>query len=164
MAILCQEMLPANRKAQCSTIEMKEPERLEDHDEPIELHRAGQLQRSPETMRNIQLFVNNFEDVNLKDDFEPSTSSSLERKFPKLNKYYQASSFSIDSWSIDSSVTEDFEGFENIRHTKKLMPSSHKKTIIIASTILACTIMLSIVLGLGFLKPIPTQKLPRTGK
>ena len=70
MAILCQEMLPANRKAQCSTIEMKEPERLEDHDEPIELHRAGQLQRSPETMRNIQLFVNNFEDVNLKDDFE----------------------------------------------------------------------------------------------
>ena len=143
---------------------MKETEGLHDHGEPIELHRAGQLRRCPETMRNIQLFVNNFEDVNLNDSFEPDNSCTLERKFPNLNKYYQASSFSIDSWSIDSTMTEESEGFRNIRHTKSWVPSSYKKTIVISSTILACTIILSTVLGAGLLKPEPAQNLPRIGK
>ena len=165
MAVLSQQIpYPDDRQNHVTTIEMKETEIIEDHGEPIELHRAGQLRRSPETMRNIQLFVNNFEDVNLKDSFEPDNAGTLERKFPNLNKYYQASSFSIDSWSIDSTVTEESEGFSNIRHSKNWVPSSYKKTIVISSTILACTIILSTVLGAGLLKPEPAQNLPRIGK
>ena len=81
----------------------------------VELYRVGRLQRSPKTIRNIQLFVNNFENANVKDDFEPETARNFESKFPRLNKHFEESSFSIDSWSLDSISTDAFNGDRDAR-------------------------------------------------
>ena len=130
----------------------------------VELYRVGRLQRSPKTIRNIQLFVNNFENANVKDDFEHDSACNFESKFPKLNKHFEASSFSIDSWSIDSTSTEEFNGHRDARKIVNWVPKSYKKTIVISSTILVCTIVVSTVLGLGFFKPTIHPQLPRIGK
>ena len=145
-------------------------EKSNDDSQEVELYRVGRLQRSPKTVRNIQLFVNNFEEANAKDDFEPDSACNFDSRFPKLNRHFEASSFSIDSWSIDSTSTEEFSEHRDARKIVNWVPKTYKKTIVISSTILVCTIVVSTVLGLGFFKPtihttdtINTQ-LPRIGR
>ena len=138
-------------------------EASENDEQLIELHRAGKLQRSPETTRNIQLFVTNFEDVNLEEDFEPERKYDVEQRISMLNKSYNTSTFSIDSWSINSTITEKFDGFEDTEKITDWVPTSYKKTIVICFTILAFAIIMSTVFGASYLKQMTDQQLPRIG-
>lgn len=138
-------------------------EEWENDDQLIELHRAGKLQRSPETTRNIQSFVTNFEDVNLEEDFEPEGKCDVEQRISKLNKSYNTSTFSIDSWSINSTITEKFDGFEDTGRLRDWMPASYKKTIVICFTTLASAIIVVTVFGASHVKQMTNQQLPRIG-
>ena len=138
-------------------------EESENDDQLIELHRAGKLQRSPETIRNIQLFVTKFEDVNLEKDFEPERKYDIEQRISKLNKSYSTSTFSIDSWSTNSTTTEKFDGFEETGRLRDWIPASYKKTIVICFTILASAIIVVTVFGASHVKQMTNQQLPRIG-
>ena len=138
-------------------------EASENDDQLIELHRAGKLQRSPETIRNIQLFVTNFEDAKMEEDPEPERKYDVEQRISKLNKSYNTSTFSIDSWSINSTITEKFDGFEDTGRLRDWMPASYKKTIVMCFTILASAIIVVTVLGAGHVKQMTNQQLPRIG-
>ena len=139
-------------------------EASENDDQLIELHRAGKLQRSPETIRNIQLFVTNFEDAKMEEDPEPERKYDVEQRISKLNKSYNTSTFSIDSWSINSTITEKFDGFEDTGKLKDWVSTSYKKTIVICFTILALAIiMLTVFGGASHVKQMTNQQLARIG-
>ena len=138
-------------------------EASENDDQLIELHRAGMLQSSPDTIRNIQLFVSNFEDEKQEENFEPERKYDVEPRLLKLNKSYNTSTFSIDSWGINSSITEEFDGFEEEGRVKDLVPASYKKTIAICSIVIASSIIVFTVISASHVKQMTNQQLPRIG-
>ena len=132
-------------------------------DDGVELHRMGKLKRSPETVRNIQIFVSNFEDVNFGDDeLEYEHPKSLANKFSNLNKYYQASSFSIDSWSIDSTISAGSRSLTNDKNPTSVFAFSPKGLVLCA--VLLCTVVIFVLLGFGIFEENETRRLYRNGK
>ena len=141
----------------------KEEKDVDFLDDGVELHKMGKLQRSPETVRNIQIFVNNFEDVNFGDDeLEHENSTSFDNKFSGLNKYYQASSFSIDSWSIDSTISAGSKSLTNDKNPTGVFALSPKGLVL--STVLFCTVVMSVLLCFAIFEEHETRRLSRNGK
>ena len=118
-----------------------------------------EIKRSPKT-GNKHEFADTFGDANL---FEDIPVISIKRKFP-IHKNYNSSSFSIDSWSIDSTLTESSAGILEHKATllKLITPSKSWATLI--STIFICTIVMSSVLSIQSFETASENRVSRNGK
>ena len=85
----------------------------------INLHEMRRVQRGPETQRNLKQFATNFEAASLNDPKQSRNTLSLTQRMSSSNKYHRASSLSIDSWSLDSTMTESSEIPTPNRHPMK---------------------------------------------
>ena len=135
------------------------------HDQGIQLHERKYIQRSPETLRNIKIFVDGFEKNNVCAKVQNDNSSIFtEPRFLKSDKYYRASTFSIDSWSIDSTLTESSEDLINDKTQTRNLFRSPKALALTLSTFLLCTIIVSTLVGIDIRKQNSTKMLIRKGQ
>ena len=128
-------------------------------EEGIPLKEIQRIQRSPVTGHEHE-FANMFEDSNL---FEDIPVISIKRKFP-IHKNYNSSSFSIDSWSIDSTLTESSASISEHKATLLKLITPSKSWAILISTIFICTIVMSSLLSIQSFETASENRVSRNGK
>ena len=128
-------------------------------EEGIPLKDIKRIQRSPVTGNKHKL-TDTFEDANL---FEDIPVISIKRKFP-IHKNYKSSSFSIDSWSINSTLTESSAGILEHKATLLKWITPSKSWAILISTIFICTIVMSSLLGIQSFETDSDNRVSRKGK
>ena len=128
-------------------------------EEGIPLKEIQRIQRSPVT-GNKHEFADTFEDENL---FEDIPVISIKRKFP-IHKNYNSSSFSIDSWSINSTLTESSAGILEHKATLLKLITPSKSWAILISTIFICTIVMSSLLSIQSFETASENRVSRNGK
>ena len=128
-------------------------------EEGIPLKDIKRIQRSPVTGNKHKL-TDTFEDANL---FEDIPVISIKRKFP-IRKNYNNSSFSIDSWSINSTLTESSAGILEHKATLLKLITPSKSWAILISTIFICTIVMSSLLGIQSFETDSDNRVSRKGK
>ena len=128
-------------------------------EEGIPLKEIKRIQRSPVT-GNKHEFADTFEDENL---FEDIPVISIKRKFP-TNKNYNNSSFSIDSWSINSTLTESSAGILEHKATLLKLITPSKSWAILISTISICTIVMASLLSIQSFETASENRISRNGK
>jgi len=128
-------------------------------EEGIPLKEIRRIQRSPVT-GNKHEFADTLEDANL---FEDIPVISIKRKFP-IHKNYNSSSFSIDSWSINSTLTESSAGILEHKATLLKLITPSKSWAILISTIFICTIVMSSLLSIQSFETDSENRVSRNGK
>ena len=128
-------------------------------EEGIPLKEIKRIRRSPAT-DNKDKFADTFEDANL---FEDVPVIYIERKFP-IYKNYNSSSFSIDSWSIDSTLTESSASISEHKATLLKLITPSKSWAILISTIVICTIVMSSLLSIHSFERASENRISRNGK
>ena len=128
-------------------------------EEGIPLKEIKRIRRSPAT-DNKDKFADTFEDANL---FEDVPVIYIERKFP-IHKNYNSSSFSIDSWSIDSTLTESSASISEHKATLLKLITPSKSWAILISTIFICTIVMSSLLSIHSFERASENRISRNGK
>ena len=128
-------------------------------EEGIPLKEIKRIRRSPAT-DNKDKFADTFEDANL---FEDVPVIYIERKFP-IHKNYNSSSFSIDSWSIDSTLTESSASISEHKATLLKLITPSKSWAILISTIFICTIVMSLLLSIQSFETASENRVSRNGK
>ena len=128
-------------------------------EEGIPLKDIKRIQRSPVTGNKHKL-TDTFEDANL---FEDVPVIYIERKFP-IHKNYNSSSFSIDSWSIDSTLTESSASISEHKATLLKLITPSKSWAILISTIFICTIVMSFLLSIQSFETASENRVSRDGK
>ena len=128
-------------------------------EEGIPLKDMKRTRRSPVTS-NKHEFADTFEDANL---FEDIPVISIKRKFP-IHKNYKSSTFSIDSWSINSTLTESSAGILEHKATLLKWITPSKSWAILISTIFICTIVMSSLLSIQSFEAASENQVSRNGK
>ena len=128
-------------------------------EEGIPLKDIKRIQRSP-VIGNKHKLTDTFEDANL---FEDIPVISIKRKFP-IRKNYNNSSFSIDSWSINSTLTESSAGILEHKATLLKWITPSKSWAILISTIFICTIVMSFLLSIQSFETASENRVSRNGK
>ena len=128
-------------------------------EEGIPLKEIQRIQKNPVTGNKHEL-ADTFEDANL---FEDIPVISIKRKFP-IHKNYNSSSFSIDSWSINSTLTESSAGILEHKATLLKWITPSKSWAILISTIFICTIVMSSLLSIQSFETASENQVSRNGK
>ena len=128
-------------------------------EEGIPLKEIKRIQRGP-VAGNKNEFADTFEDANL---FEDIPVISIKRKFP-IHKNYKSSTFSIDSWSINSTLTESSAGILEHKATLLKWITPSKSWAIFIATIFICTIVMSSLLSIQSFETASENRVSRNGK
>ena len=145
-----------NEEIVADNLDMAEDDFME---EGIPLKEITRIQRSPVTC-NEHEFADTFEDANI---FEDIPVISIKRKFP-IHRNYNSSSFSIDSWSINSTLTESSASILEHRATLLKLITPSKSWAILISTIFICTVVMSSLLSIQSSETASENRISRNGK